>query len=1771
MTEADRFIVEIRTADGGTAGTGFVVSDSGHIATAHHVVCDSLGLPRNAQLPDDKRVPLYFHQSRAAVEAKILTQYQNPQIDVVILKVEASPDGVVPALLGTSTHTSNHPFNSKGYRPLPPYTGPLAAGEILGQIDTPQAPAGVKTLQLRSRETDLGMSGAPVVDATTGMVVGMIVEIWNPEVGVSGESRDALTAFAISAEGIKFVYPELLLSQAPEVPGVEGGYDRSLRDYLKAVRAYCAAPSYLTLDELIGSKNEIYIPLHVSAATAPESTGGSQLFSIPEILREATRNQVSQILIVGEPGAGKSTLLRHIARHSWEAPERVGLSRPHLPLMVALHEVARAREASIEELLWNSIKGSGLLLDTRPPDDFLTQWPLRTNSHWFFLLDGLDQVSAEERGRFNRKLQAVLDFADDGQHPVLVTSRPSGLDSSSQTQSVVYQLEPFSADEQTEFAKAYFGDRAAEFTRGVEPLGGSLLLGTPLLLTIAAGVFSKDHALPKQRAGLYRRFIEISLAEAKERGLENEIGERMTKFTSRGLERLALQMLEHATQTETESLVPTVSQYLQQSLNLSPDEAEIDAEKFLNALGRQSGILVSRDRHFEWVHRTFAEYLAASAFARQYRSDEESAQQWIDRWHDENWREVVLFLLGIWSEARRDVTQHINQIWKSGTQGLLFVTAALADGVLVSQDVSDGIQNMLRAYVKKEGFLEFLSQNRSRLSALDAGPGRDGGAVALLAMVWDRETNEDIRKAAIRTLGELDRAENLLSIGVNEAFPGNLRVVSAQELGELGEKEKALSILLPLAQDSTAETGVRWEAADALAKLERLDEAAAAFVDLIREVDSGLEARALIARLGMYRRSEELWALARDNYLSEGVRTAAIESLHGLGQPEPLLAVAQDRAFGWQIRIAAAVGAGELGSNAEAAEVLASLARDQELGELADRAHEEYLKLVQPEFVEASKKMHATFGLKGKPFRSGMRLAAVDALFRIRNSTSLLDLARDETVGRRVQAAAAKCLSRIESSPEALSIVLRLLGDHEEEDQISETRSDLADALGNIPGDESISQLISMAKRDEEPPAARRKAVEALGKFNRVDELLAFVKDEALDPEVRFESAESLGRLGLADGLLVIASDVNVWAWRRIEAAQSLQKLGKDREAASILEALCQDQSLSEDERKEAEQELAKHRQSEEKAPILSSLARNPDAEPEIRWRAVWDLRSLGQTDELLALMNDSAVDPDIRSNAMWALDVLGLTDTILATARSPEADSEVRLTAIGILKKKKHRLRDALSLLLPFIRDKNVNVEEREAAVSFLGEMKLVDELLALSRETDLDDVVSNAAVRVLGSLRQTDDLLDLMRQRDARLSVRCVAAFALGPLGAVNELMAQARDPETPLLLRIAAAMAGGEAGQVDEAVSILEPIAHDLQMDPNMRKDAARALVKLGRDEGATVLLSLAADSNLGVNIRASAALQLKELDRYDDAAAGLLALARDAELESNLRLSAVVMLSEMERTRELKALLQVSTIDTDLRVTAAKMLGEIAGTEDLLTILKDEAADVNERVAVARALGLLGEADELLAVARAEETNSEVRVAAANAVAKLDRGEEVAPILIALGQDQNGDGFSCLVAALVLRDIGHYDEAANILLTLARDAKKNISLRRTAVEALGKAERADELMLLAEDRTLDGWIIASTAEALSALNRDAEAISLFLSLANDSKQGLELRVAVIDALTSTTDAQVSTCFEKLANENPHEEIRKAAAARLTTIRQTLAQSGEPIGRVDRESVP
>jgi HEAT repeat protein len=843
----------------------------------------------------------------------------------------------------------------------------------------------------------------------------------------------------------------------------------------------------------------------------------------PPVPLDTVMQTDEHLAILGEPGAGKSTALQFIglcyARvAAGQAVHHLTVNRPAIPILLRLQVSASTIvRSTLRTALCAEIQ-SRLQCQDEDANRLFDAW--RQSPGLLVLLDGLDEVPADLR-------QSVREQIERSAHSrigrVILTSRPAGFLALGGLQE--YTLKPFAdADQEAlPYLKGWLrvlkpewpAQQVAEKAQSlIEQMQASAalrrLLNNPLLLRLSAQHFVATGAIARNRADLYRQWVEEAWDRARQRGAAEQ--DKQQYLT-------ALQALAWHMHTGGDTSAAALQTALRNAGLAADDHTAAD---LLHRLREQTGLLARlseahTDRYL-FSHMTLREYLVAMRLLNAWRRDARCTRRFLKlRLHLPAWREPLALLAGLLDEA--DAQRLLTWIMRARSpeerrlRRDLLLAAKLA--------VESGHGQIMRGILVSR-LLRVLRGRRVEDSVHKAAAAALGeiGAPAvpgLLAALRDAE--EDVRRMAAAALGE---------IGDAAAVPGLLaalgdaswyvREAAAAALGQIGAP--AVPGLLAALRD--AEEDVRREAAKAL-----------------RRIGDAAAVPGLLAALG-----DASWY----------VREAAAAALGEIGDAAAvpgLLAALRDA--DWRVRREAAWALGWIGDAAAVPGLLAAL-RDAEedvrreaawaLRKIGDAAAVPWLLAALGD-TNADVREAAAWEL-GKIGDAaavpGLLAALRDADWRVRRAAAwalgeigapvvpgLLAALRDES--RQVREAAAAALRKIGDAAAVPGLLAAL---RDESRQVREA----AAALGQI-GDEAAVPGLLAALRDAEEDV-RRAAAAALGEIGdaaAVPGLLAALRDA--EEDVRRAAAAALGEIGDAaavPGLLAALGDAD-WQVREAAAA----------------------------------------------------------------------------------------------------------------------------------------------------------------------------------------------------------------------------------------------------------------------------------------------------------------------------------------------------------------------------------------------------------------------------------------------------------------------------------------------------------------------------------------------------------------------------------------------------------------------------------------------------------
>jgi len=174
------------------SGAGFVISKEGHIATCYH------NIPPGAAAFITARFP-FAGLSNKVYDAEIFALDEGN--DIAILKISGYDPDIGFFSFQPSVGIYHEKIYTYGFPKLGGIEYLLATGDI---VDCNGTENGFRRIQVRTKEIEKGFSGAPLILADNGLVVGMIYNIVEPD----RSFRNIETSFSIPSEYIATLCPD---------------------------------------------------------------------------------------------------------------------------------------------------------------------------------------------------------------------------------------------------------------------------------------------------------------------------------------------------------------------------------------------------------------------------------------------------------------------------------------------------------------------------------------------------------------------------------------------------------------------------------------------------------------------------------------------------------------------------------------------------------------------------------------------------------------------------------------------------------------------------------------------------------------------------------------------------------------------------------------------------------------------------------------------------------------------------------------------------------------------------------------------------------------------------------------------------------------------------------------------------------------------------------------------------------------------------------------------------------------------------------------------------------------------------------------------------------------------------------------------------------------------------------------------------------------------------------------------------------------------------
>ncbi|WP_257139732.1 serine protease [Streptomyces sp. or20] len=466
----------------------------------------------------------------------------------------------------------------------------------------------------------------------------------------------------LAAKPFRLVYQRTGVDLRQEL--VHGSFPRDLRyeaEYAQALGVAYRRTKIFGLDELSRHDAEwdldtAYLSLEAQAQAQDRVAPGPAAHAPPLPQRiDALLADRPRVLLRGEAGAGKTTLLWWLAAHASARTLSDALAPLNglIPFVVPLRTL-RARGGTFPGPAELS-GAAGLVIDTAPEG-----WAGRVlaSGRALLLVDGLDEVPPEEREQAHFWLAQLLDRYPETR--CVATVRPLAVEPDWLRSEGFGELRllPMRNEDIQAFVASWHraarlseeddADRLDELRRDLSrqfdqnPTLGDLAR-TPLLCAVICALHRRrDGFLPDTRWQLYRSALELLLGHRDRRrrignpeGIELDVEE-----STQLLQRIAVWLVREGQSEFTRG--QALRQLGRALAGMDRVRAQGPPEKILTHLLNRSGLLQERaDATYQFIHRTFQDYLAAKELV-----EDDHLNELLRHADEEPWQDVVLLAAG---------------------------------------------------------------------------------------------------------------------------------------------------------------------------------------------------------------------------------------------------------------------------------------------------------------------------------------------------------------------------------------------------------------------------------------------------------------------------------------------------------------------------------------------------------------------------------------------------------------------------------------------------------------------------------------------------------------------------------------------------------------------------------------------------------------------------------------------------------------------------------------------------------------------------------------------------------------------------------------------------------------------------------------------------------------------------------------------------------------------------------------------------------------------
>ena len=368
-------------------------------------------------------------------------------------------------------------------------------------------------------------------------------------------------------------------------------------------------------------------------------------------------NDEQYLMLLGGPGIGKSTFLRKVGLEALKGKDG-NFEHQCIPIFLELKRF-NEDQIDIEALITREFEICGY-----PYPAQMTNAALKSGK-LLILFDGLDEVPTVH---VHSVILKIGDFVDRYSENRFIASCRIAAYKGGFTRFTEVEMADFDDSQIQAYIKNWFDSTPDKYRQQLHDDMGTAkrcwkmlnasehsatkeLARNPLLLTLLCTVYDRSQTLPRNRASLYEKALNVFLEEWAAEKLVHQ-GASMNQYLdiadeNRMLSEIAAKNLEtNRLFFSKEELITQIREFGEGNAN-TPET--FNASKILDTILIDQGLFVERVRDsYSFSHLTFQEYLTANYIVRDTLSIKGLAKKHL---HNEQWREVFLLTSGLMYEA----------------------------------------------------------------------------------------------------------------------------------------------------------------------------------------------------------------------------------------------------------------------------------------------------------------------------------------------------------------------------------------------------------------------------------------------------------------------------------------------------------------------------------------------------------------------------------------------------------------------------------------------------------------------------------------------------------------------------------------------------------------------------------------------------------------------------------------------------------------------------------------------------------------------------------------------------------------------------------------------------------------------------------------------------------------------------------------------------------------------------------------------------------------